>query len=167
MNRDSHIASSPISRSSFFHDEKVCCLILASSQMKLRGYIEILKFDVTIKEKACESGLPYCFLTDFTKFFLWGSMLHDFCCSLIFDDHQSAKCSAPRDQYLDGWSLSQHWLVATSEREAVFSEITLVLTLMYVTSMLTPRIRTNLRPSVPARIFCSFSVSSANAIQSS
>ena len=47
-NRDSHIASSPISQSSFF--EKVCCLILASSRRKLHGYIEILKFDVTIKK---------------------------------------------------------------------------------------------------------------------
>ena len=28
--------------------------------------------------KARESGFPYCFLTDFTKFFLWGIMLLDF-----------------------------------------------------------------------------------------
>ena len=43
-----HIASSLISLSSFF--EEVRCLILASSQMKLRGYIEFLKFDVTINK---------------------------------------------------------------------------------------------------------------------
>ena len=30
--------------------------------------------------------------------------------------------SAPRGQYLGGWPLSQHWLVATSVREAVFWE---------------------------------------------
>ena len=40
VNRDSHIASSPISQSSFF--EGLRCLILASSQRKLRGYIEFL-----------------------------------------------------------------------------------------------------------------------------
>ena len=28
--------------------------------------------------KACESGFPYCSITGFTKFFLWGSMLLDF-----------------------------------------------------------------------------------------
>ena len=49
VNRDSHIASSPISQSSFF--EEVSCLILASSQTKLRGYIEFLKFDVTVKRR--------------------------------------------------------------------------------------------------------------------
>ena len=48
VNRDSHIASSPISQSCFF--EEVRCLILASSQRKLRGYKEFLKFDVTIKK---------------------------------------------------------------------------------------------------------------------
>ena len=48
VNRDAHIASSPISQSCFF--EEVRCLILASSQRKLRGYIEFLKFDVTIKK---------------------------------------------------------------------------------------------------------------------
>ena len=42
VNRDSHIASSPISQSSFF--EEVRYLILACSQRKLRGYIEFLKF---------------------------------------------------------------------------------------------------------------------------
>ena len=47
VNRDSHIASSPISQSSFF--QEVRCLILASSRRKLRGYIEFLYFDVTIK----------------------------------------------------------------------------------------------------------------------
>ena len=47
VNRDSHIASSPILQSSFF--EKVRCLILASSQRKLRGYIKILKFDMIKK----------------------------------------------------------------------------------------------------------------------
>ena len=31
-----------------------------------------------INKKVCESGFPYCFLSDFTKFFLWGSMLLDF-----------------------------------------------------------------------------------------
>ena len=40
VNRDSYIASSPISQSSFF--KGVRCLILASSQRKLRGYIEFL-----------------------------------------------------------------------------------------------------------------------------
>ena len=40
VNRDSHIAFSPISQSSFF--KGVRCLILASSQRKLRGYIEFL-----------------------------------------------------------------------------------------------------------------------------
>ena len=40
VNRDSHIASSPILQSSFFMG--VRCLILASSQRKLRGYIEFL-----------------------------------------------------------------------------------------------------------------------------
>ena len=47
MNRDSHIASSPISQSSFF--KEVRRLILASSQRKLRGYIEFLTFDVTVE----------------------------------------------------------------------------------------------------------------------
>ena len=28
--------------------------------------------------KKCESGFPYCVLADFTKFFLWQSMLLDF-----------------------------------------------------------------------------------------
>ena len=40
VNRDSRIASSPISQSSFF--KGVRCLILASSQRKLRRYIEFL-----------------------------------------------------------------------------------------------------------------------------
>ena len=40
VNRDSHIASSPISQSSFF--KGVRCLILASPQRKLRRYIEFL-----------------------------------------------------------------------------------------------------------------------------
>ena len=48
MNRDSHIASSSISQSSFF--DEVWCSILASSQRKFRGYIEFEKFDVTIKK---------------------------------------------------------------------------------------------------------------------
>ena len=45
---NSHIASLPTSQSSFF--EEVRCFILASSQRKLRGYMEFLKFDVTIKK---------------------------------------------------------------------------------------------------------------------
>ena len=49
VNRDTYIASSPISQSSFF--KEVWCLILASSQRKLRGYIEYWKLDVTIKKK--------------------------------------------------------------------------------------------------------------------
>ena len=50
VNLDSHTASSPISQSCFF--EEVRYLILASShQKKLRGYIEFLKFDVTIKNQ--------------------------------------------------------------------------------------------------------------------
>ena len=40
VNRDFHIASSSISQSSFF--KEVRCLILASSQRKLPGYIEFL-----------------------------------------------------------------------------------------------------------------------------
>ena len=48
LNRDSHIASSLILQSSVF--EKVCYLILPSSQRKLYVYIEILKFDITIKK---------------------------------------------------------------------------------------------------------------------
>ena len=67
----------PILFSYRFHKVHSLSLILASSQRKLRGYIECLKFDFTIK-KACESGFPYCFLTDFTKLFLWGSTLLDF-----------------------------------------------------------------------------------------
>ena len=49
VNRDSHIASSPIPQISFF--EEVRYLILASSQRKLRGYIACLTFDVTVKKK--------------------------------------------------------------------------------------------------------------------
>ena len=48
VNRHSHIAYSPILQSSFF--EGVRYLILASSPRKLRGYIEFLKFDVTVKK---------------------------------------------------------------------------------------------------------------------
>ena len=48
MDRDSHIASLPISQSCFF--EEIRCLILASLQRKLRGYKECLKFDVTMKK---------------------------------------------------------------------------------------------------------------------
>ena len=48
VNRDSHIASSLIAQSYFF--EKVRCLILASSHRKLRGHIEFLKFDITMKK---------------------------------------------------------------------------------------------------------------------
>ena len=40
VNRDSHISSSPILQSSFF--KGVRCSILASSERKLRGYIEFL-----------------------------------------------------------------------------------------------------------------------------
>ena len=55
MNRNSHISSSPISQSSFF--EEVRCLILASSQRKIRGHIEFLKFDITRREQL-EEFLP-------------------------------------------------------------------------------------------------------------
>ena len=48
VNQNSHIAFSPISQSFFF--KGVRCLILASSQRKLSGYIEFLKLDVTIKK---------------------------------------------------------------------------------------------------------------------
>ena len=48
VNRDSHIASSLILQRSFF--EEVSCLILASSQTKLRGYIGFSKFDVTVNK---------------------------------------------------------------------------------------------------------------------
>ena len=48
VNRDSHIASSPVSQNFFF--EEVCRLILTSSQRKLRKYIEFLEFHVTIKK---------------------------------------------------------------------------------------------------------------------
>ena len=75
--------------------------------------------------------------------------------------------STVRGQFLDRWPLNQHWLVVTSEREAVFSETTLVSTLNYVTSVLKPRIRRNLGPSVPTRVFCSFPVVLANVVQSS
>ena len=44
---DFHIAPAPISQNYFF--EEVWCLILASSQRKLSGYIKFLKFDVTVK----------------------------------------------------------------------------------------------------------------------
>ena len=40
VNQDSHIASSPIPQSSY--SKGVRCLISASSQRKLRGYIEFL-----------------------------------------------------------------------------------------------------------------------------
>ena len=56
VNWDSYIASSPILQSSFF--KEVCCLILTSSQKKLRGYIKFLKFDVTIKNM-CKSFEAY------------------------------------------------------------------------------------------------------------
>ena len=46
-NQDSHLTSSPVSQASFF--EKLCCLILASSQRKLRGYIELKIVNVTKK----------------------------------------------------------------------------------------------------------------------
>ena len=46
VNPDSHITSSPTSRSSSF--KEVRCLIFAPSQRKRRGYIEFLLFDVTI-----------------------------------------------------------------------------------------------------------------------
>ena len=49
VNRDSHIATLPFSQSCFF--EEVRCLILVSSQRKLRGFIELLKFHVTVKKK--------------------------------------------------------------------------------------------------------------------
>ena len=49
MNRDFHIAFPPILQSCYF--DEVRCLILAFSQRKLRGYIEFLKFDATIKKK--------------------------------------------------------------------------------------------------------------------
>ena len=42
VNRNSHIASLPISQSSYF--KEVRCLILASSQRKIRGYIEFYNF---------------------------------------------------------------------------------------------------------------------------
>ena len=48
VNRDSHIASSPISQNSFL--EEVRYSILTPSQRKLRGYIEFLKFDVTVRK---------------------------------------------------------------------------------------------------------------------
>ena len=35
-------------------------------------------FFLWLSKKGCESGFPYCFLTDFTKFFLWGSTMLDF-----------------------------------------------------------------------------------------
>ena len=41
---------------------------------KIINQLQINKF----KKKTCESVFPYCFLTDFTKFFLWGSMAVDF-----------------------------------------------------------------------------------------
>ena len=49
VNRDSHIASTPISQNYFF--KEVRYLILASSQRKLRRYIKFLKFDFTVQKK--------------------------------------------------------------------------------------------------------------------
>ena len=48
VNGVSRIASSPISQSFCF--EEIFCLIFASSQGKLRGYLEFLKFHVMIKK---------------------------------------------------------------------------------------------------------------------
>ena len=69
VNLDSHIASSPISQKIFF--EKVCCLILAPSQRKLHGYIEILKFDITIKKKKIQISLKIKGLNRFLPNFVW------------------------------------------------------------------------------------------------
>ena len=53
--RDSYITFSPILQSSCFG--QVFCFILASSQQKLCGYIEFLKFDVTIKKNLIQIRL--------------------------------------------------------------------------------------------------------------
>ena len=74
MNRDSLIASSPISQSCFF--EEVRCLILASSQRKLRGYIEFVKFDITIKKiKKFKFVLNLNVSTDFHKIYYQTSLI--------------------------------------------------------------------------------------------
>ena len=65
MNRHSHIATSTISQSSFF--EEVCCLILAFSQMELRGYIELLKFDHDKKNKQIQVHLKFIGLDGFSQ----------------------------------------------------------------------------------------------------
>ena len=57
VNQDSHITPTPISQISFF--EEVRCLILASSQRKLREHIEFLKFDNTIKQYFLFLHTPY------------------------------------------------------------------------------------------------------------
>ena len=54
VNQDFHIASSLISQSSFF--EKIYYLILSSWQRKFYGYIEIIKFDITIKKNFLNSN---------------------------------------------------------------------------------------------------------------
>ena len=67
MNRDSHIASSPISQRSFF--EEVRYLILTSLQRKFRGYIEFFKFDVTVKKiEKIQIRLKFESPQTFTKF---------------------------------------------------------------------------------------------------
>ena len=48
VNRDSHTVFSPVLQIVFF--EEVYCSILASSQRRLRGYVEFQNLDVTIKE---------------------------------------------------------------------------------------------------------------------
>ena len=65
MDRDSHIASSPISQTCFF--DEVCCLTLASSQRKLHGYIEFLKFDLMIKDKKIQIRLKFKGLDRFSQ----------------------------------------------------------------------------------------------------
>ena len=50
VNRDAHIAFSPVSQ--HFSFEVICCFVLASLQRKLRGYIEFKKVDSEIK-KSC------------------------------------------------------------------------------------------------------------------
>ena len=44
----------------------------------LKMYVSIRKLLEDNTKKTCESGFPYCFLTDFTKFFFREGMLLDF-----------------------------------------------------------------------------------------
>ena len=69
MNQYSNISSLLISRSFLF--EEVFCLILASSQRKIRGYVEFLKFYVTIKKIKNSNSSKIRGLDHFLVSFVW------------------------------------------------------------------------------------------------